>query len=94
MNLFEDDPTGIDTTSNKEEFIQGSSNKENMPDSIPEDVKPSFLNLFNNIKSSRKEFGSPVETNIDLNQPEEDSQSENNSSNDKSPIDKPDVIDP
>lgn len=80
MNLFDDDPTGIDTSgesSQKEVINQGSSKSESI-----------FGNLFSQIKSHRKEYGSPksdidksVEDPIDS-----DSNDEKDSPQDKSNI--------
>lgn len=82
MNLF-DDPTGIDTSgdsSNKEDFIQGSSKEEIKADNELKD-KSSFMNLFQQIKSNRKEYGSP----IDKTSPLKEDQTDHNLSDHNSP---------
>jgi hypothetical protein len=91
MQLFDDDPTNIDISdkeqSNKQEFIQGSSKDQTRQVEVK--PKPSsdnhFSNLLNSIKSLRKEYGTPVKDNQELN--EETQHNEENESSEEEPWD-------
>jgi hypothetical protein len=86
MQLFDDDPTNIDISdkeqSNKQEFIQGSSKDQTQQVEVK--PKTSINAIFDQIKSLRKEYGTPVKDNQELN---EDQSSESSESNEEDPLD-------